>query len=91
MDEVLHRERLSGRAKRLHRRKIESLPDGAFVTLHGTAFAVRGNVLLRWAADGYDARVPRPRQVTVDVLTPPAVLSVLAAGYRPRWHPSADD
>jgi hypothetical protein len=29
MDEVLHRERLRGRAKRLHRRSIDTLPDGA--------------------------------------------------------------
>jgi hypothetical protein len=89
MDEVLHRERLNGRAKRLHRRKIESLPDGAFITLEGAAFAVCGNALLCWTAEGYDARAPRPRQVMVEVLTPPAVLGVLAAGYQPRWHPSA--
>jgi hypothetical protein len=88
MDEVLHRERLNGRAKRLHRREIETLPDGAFITLNGVAFAIRGNVLLRWTADGYDARLPRPRQGAVDVLTPPVVLGVLAAGYQPRWHPS---
>jgi len=24
-----------------------------------------------------------------DVLTPPAMLAVLSAGYAPRWHPSA--
>jgi hypothetical protein len=90
MDEVLHRDRLNERAKRRHRRKIESLPDGAFISLHGATFAVRGNALLRWTADGYDARLSRPRQVTVDVLTPPAILGVLAAGYRPHWHPSAN-
>jgi hypothetical protein len=28
MDEVLHDERLSGRARRLHRRAIDALPDG---------------------------------------------------------------
>jgi hypothetical protein len=89
MDEVLHRERLNGRAKRLHRRKIESLPDGAFITLDGAAFAVRGNALLRLTVGGYDAQLPRSGQVMVDVLTPPAVLGVLAAGYQPRWHPSA--
>jgi hypothetical protein len=89
MDDVLHGERLNVRAKRRHRRKIESLPDGAIITLDGAAFAVRGDALLRWTPDGYDARLPRPRQGAVDVLTPPAVLGVLAAGYRPRWHPSA--
>jgi hypothetical protein len=28
--------------------------------------------------------------VSVDVLTPPSTLAVLAAGYQPKWHPSAD-
>ena len=32
---------------------------------------------------------PRPRGGTVDVLTPPAILAVLSAGYEPHWHPSA--
>src|SRR5262249_61931147 len=31
MDQVLHRERLDGRAKRRHRRAIDDLPDGAMV------------------------------------------------------------
>ncbi len=89
MDEVLHRERLRGRAKRPHRRNIDGLPDGAFVALAGDAFAIRGNALLRWTPDGYDIRKPRPRGGTVDVLTPPAILAVLSAGYQPCWHPSA--
>jgi hypothetical protein len=89
MDEVLHRERLRGRAKRLHRRSIDTLPDGAFVAIDGEAFAVAGDALLRWTPDGYGARNPRPRDVVVDVLTPPAILAVLAAGYQPHWHDSA--
>jgi hypothetical protein len=40
-------------------------------------------------AQSYDAEKPRPRGDMVDVLTPPAILAVLAAGYKPRWHPSA--
>jgi hypothetical protein len=89
MDEVLHRERLHGRAKRLHRRNIDGLPDGAFVALDGEAYAVRGNRILHWTPHGYDAAKPRPHGGAVDVLTPPAVLAVLSAGYEPRWHPSA--
>jgi hypothetical protein len=89
MDRVLHRERLQGRAKRRHRRSIDGLPDGAFIALDGAAFAVRGDALLRWAPGGYEARAPRPRGAMVDVLTPPAILGVLAAGYQPHWHPSA--
>ncbi len=89
MDHVLHRERLQGRAKRRHRRSIDGLPDGAFIALDGAAFAVHGDALLCWTPEGYEARVPRPRGSTVDVLTPPSILKVLDAGYRPHWHPSA--
>ncbi len=90
MDEVLHGERLRGRAKRLHRRAIDALPDGAFIVTDGEAFAIRGDALLHWTPQGYAARKPRLRGATVDVLTPPAILAVLSAGYRPRWHPSAE-
>jgi hypothetical protein len=90
MDEVLHGERLAGRAKRLHRHAIDELPDGAFVTFDGAAFAVRDAKLLRWTPNGYSARKPRPRGIIVDVLTPPSTIAVLSAGYRPRWHPSAE-
>ena len=89
MDEVLHAERLDGRAKRRHRRAIDDLPDGAMIALQEGVFAVRGDGLLRWTPEGYAAIKRRPRGTTVDVLTPPAILRVLAAGYRPTWHPSA--
>lgn len=85
MDEVLHRERLDGRAKRTHRRNIDELPDGVFIALEEGAFAVRGNALLRWTPHGYATRQLRPQGGAVDVLTPPAILAVLSAGYRPRW------
>ena len=89
MDRVLHAERLDGRAKRTCRRDIDALPDGAFVTLDRKAFAVRGDRLLPWTPSGYGRSRPRPRGVTVEVLTPPSILAVLAAGYRPLWHPGA--
>jgi hypothetical protein len=89
MDNVLHAERLRGRAKRLHCGDIDALPDGAFVALKEGAFAVRGAALLRWTPQGYDGGRQRPRGVAVDVLTPPAILAVLSAGYKPHWHPSA--
>ena len=91
MDRVLHEERLTGRTKRLHRRAFDSLPDGAFVALAGEAYAVRGNALLHWTPDGYDARRKRPRGGLIDVLTPPAILAVFSAGYQPHWHPSAPE
>lgn len=90
MDNVLHRERLQGRAKRLHRRNVDDLPDGAFIALEEGAFAVRGAYLLRWTTGCYQGRQRRPAGAVVDVLTPPAILGVLSAGYCPHWHPSAD-
>lgn len=89
MDKILHAERLDGKAKRCHRSKLDTLPDGAIVSLDGRAFAVRGNSLLRWTPEGYSESRSRPKGITVDVLTPPSILSVLWRGYAPLWHPSA--
>jgi hypothetical protein len=90
IDKVLQTERLDGHAKRLHHRRTDRLPDGAVIAHEGEgAFAVRDGALLHWTPSGYDARKPLPRG-SVNVLTPPAILSVLAAGYRPQWHPSAE-
>ena len=93
MDVVLHAERLDGRAKRRHRVTIDDLPDGAMIVLSddaSRAYAVRGDRLLPWTPEGYGRAQTRPRGILVDVLTPPATIAVLAAGYRPQWHPSAD-
>ncbi len=89
MDKVLHAERLDRKAKRLHRLAIDGLPDGAMIVRDGDAFAVRGDALLRWTSQGYTERLPRPRAVHANVLTPPRTLKVLARGYAPQWHPSA--
>jgi hypothetical protein len=89
MDVVLHRERLDGRTKRLHKRSIDALPDGAMIALDGEAFAVRGKHLLQWSASGYDGKRKRFAGIDVDVLTPPAIIGVLKEGYAPLWHPSA--
>lgn len=90
MDEVLHAERLDGIAKRLHRRAIDELPDGAMIARDGEPFAVRGNKLLRWTPGGYSDSTPRSRGRDIDVLTPPSILAVLARGYCARWHNSVD-
>jgi hypothetical protein len=90
MDDVLHAERLDGKAKRIHRRAIDALPDGAMIVRDGEPYAVRSAHLLHWTPRGYDARRRRPAGLTVDVLTPPAILKVLTRGYAPQWHKSAD-
>jgi hypothetical protein len=90
MDRILHAERLNGRAKRRHRLKVDDLPDGAVIAMDEIAFAVRGGSLLEWTPSRYGARKLRPRGIIADVLTPPAILTVFTAGYRPQWHPSAE-
>ena len=89
IDRCLHAERLEGRAKRLHTRAVEELPDAAMIVRGDEAFALLGTRILRWSPAGYIEFLPRPRGITVDVLTPPSVLAVLARGYRPLWHSSA--
>jgi hypothetical protein len=89
MDRVLHAERLSGRTKRVHRRAIDDLPDGAMVTFIGTdVLAVNGDALLPWTPFGYGAPRKRPRGGDAVVITPPSVLRALSHGYRPQWHPT---
>jgi len=90
MDEVLHRERLDGHAKRYSRSELDDLPDGAMIALDGEAFALRGGELLHWTPSGYGARKPRPDGMSVEVLTPSSIIAALKAGYRPRWHSTAD-
>jgi len=89
MDEILHAQRLDGKDKRLHRCKIDTVPDGVMIGRDGRPFALRGKKLLPWTSAGYGPPVSRPRGITVDVLTPPSMLAVLKAGYEPLWHPSA--
>jgi hypothetical protein len=91
IDARLHAERLDGRAQRRHHARLESLPDGAFVLLDGGPRLVLGRELLAWSASGYGDRVPRPLGAAV-VLTPPSLVAVLRAGWRPDvtlLHPSA--
>jgi hypothetical protein len=89
MDEVLHRERLNGRGKRLHEltAAIEVLPDGAMVRDDaGSYLMVRGRPL-RWSFDGYGEA---GFISNATLLTPPSTLRALGAGYRPVLHESAD-
>ena len=90
MDAVLQAERLRGRDK--HRRAIDDLPDGTAIVIPGgdEAAMLREGQLLRWTPKGYVSAGPRPRGASVELLTPPSIVAVLEAGYRPLWHPSAE-
>jgi hypothetical protein len=85
MDVVLHRERLAGLSDGAVERPIAELPDGAMIERNGRPYAVRGAVLLPWSFFGYGAPEARLAGERARVLTPPAVVAALSAGYRPRW------
>lgn len=89
MDAILHGQRLEGGGKRLHALSVslDRLPDGAMVAAGPSAYLVKGGVAFLWGADGY-RRAGEPQGLD-GVLTPPASLAALAAGYRPVLHPSA--
>jgi hypothetical protein len=59
------------------------------IAIDGETFALRGDRMLPWRAEGYGKPQPRPRGITVDMLTPPSIIAVLTRGYAPKWHPSA--
>jgi hypothetical protein len=89
MDARLHADRLRAREKRTYREDLANLPDGAYVVVEEKAWLVCGNELLAWSDTGYSDRRSRPLEGSVEVLTPAAIVAVLAAGYRPEIHPSA--
>jgi hypothetical protein len=70
--------------------RSDELPDGAMIAIGQEAFAVRGDSLLRWSPAGYvDARKRKAAMPSL-LLTPSRIIAILARGYRPRWHPTAD-
>ena len=89
IDAVLHRERLDGRAKRLHPlpAPLGELPDGTMVQEENESYLIARGQVLRWSPAGY-RRAPRALSSAM-LLTPPSTLRALSAGYRPVLHPSA--
>ena len=89
IDAMLHRERLDGRAKRLHPLPcaIAELPDGAMVAAEGESYLIVRGRELRWSFGGY-GEVSEVRGNAM-LLTPPSTVRALGAGYRPVMHSSA--
>jgi hypothetical protein len=92
LDRRLHADRLGADGgRRVYEQRVQELPDGVFVLLDGTPHLVLGDALLRWAPGGYAERRRRPRG-SLDVVTPPISLDVLASGWEgsvPLLHPSS--
>ena len=85
MNRILHAERLhrGTHRRRLHRAAWATLPDGAFALLPDaeTPALVRADRLVPWTPAGYGAPRPRPAAGTATLITPPASVEVLRAGY----------
>lgn len=82
MDAILHEERLGATIF-----AGDSLPDGAMIATGDAAYAVRDGRALRWSFSGYEK--PEPLPDTARLLTPPATVCALRAGYQPIWHQTA--
>jgi hypothetical protein len=92
IDSRLHAERVDPRTRRQRTRpaKAGELPDGVMVRAgDGGPGLLAGGAVLPWTFAGYRAPVPLPPATPVELLTPPATVAAIAAGYRPLLHPSA--
>jgi hypothetical protein len=90
----MHADRIEPRTRGhgLHAANLPDLPDGAFVLRDDVPFLVLGTELLRWSTAGYVEREPRPALKGTTLITPPSLVEVLRARWRPLvplFHPSA--
>jgi hypothetical protein len=91
MDAQLHLERVEPRTRRQRTtiQDLGELPDGAMIRYDGRPALVLGHQVLPWSWDGYGQARRPPGLREVEVLTPPANLVVLKAGFAPLLHPTA--
>jgi hypothetical protein len=87
MDAALHAERMAGPWKT----PADALPVGAMFRHLGQSWLCFGFDALLWDHGGYCGRIAVPEGVVVEVFTPRTTCRVMAAGYRPAFHPSAID
>jgi hypothetical protein len=98
MDGRLHAERLVSTRARVSFPRVHpaELPNGAMVTFptdesDHSAWLVQDGKLWRWSFAGYSLALPVAAVQEAELLTAPAIVATLAAGYRPRIHASARD
>lgn len=84
-DRQLHAERKAEKPQL----QVRDVPVGAMVEHLGAAFARRGDKFLRWSFAGYTEAVHFNPAMRVKLLTPPTIAAILANGFQPRWHTSA--
>ncbi|MFP6689035.1 MAG: hypothetical protein VCD31_06890 [Alphaproteobacteria bacterium] len=85
MDLLLHGERTAMRDETV---RPPDLPDGAMVAQGEVAYLVNHHRLFCWSHQGYGAAPDDG--VPLRLLTPPAMVRILASGYAPGIHGSCD-
>jgi hypothetical protein len=86
MDRRLHGERIyrGTHRRRFHPVPWRSVPSGAFVRVADEPFLVLDDAVRQWTTQGYGPTSPRPRSGDVELITPPATVAAMRAGYRPQ-------
>ncbi len=69
--------------------RVDGLPDGAMIDAGEGPLAVKGDHLLAWSFEGYSEARPRRSVMSASLLTPMLYVGILARGFKPRWHKSA--
>ena len=92
MDARLHAERVEPRTRRKRTRPAVAgeLPDGVMVRRDGSPGLLAGGRFLPWSFAGYRDPIALAPDAAVELLTPPASVAAIAAGYRPMLHPTAE-
>lgn len=91
IDRVLHAARVTrDRRQKRHEAWGEDLPAGSFVLDGGIATLLTGDGARRFAPSGYGPLRARPAG-RMAVLTPAPLVAVLAQGYAPLLHATAQD
>jgi hypothetical protein len=90
IDRTLHRERVTRKREKVtYVARIDDLPDGVMVAQSGRALLILGDHVIPWTPYGYQKGLPRHSGVQLSVLTPRSTVQVIAAGYVPMVHASA--
>ena len=90
IDKALHAERTRpDRGKRTYMAPLSDLPLGTLFEHQGQARLVWHTGALVWSFDGYSEGGTLPVGTEVQVLTPPSIVQLFRAGFRPQVHPSA--
>lgn len=92
IDEQLHAERIDANGGKVTFDCVyRDVPDGVFVVVEGQPHLRWKGRLLRWTPEGYvSPAVNLTDDEAVKVLTPPSIVRMVALGFTPKVHASAE-